>query len=77
MGLADGKYSIKIIFDIKIEIGISEISDVPNMNKFSARLILGPILAQTGGKYLIKINFYVKIEVSIFETLNVPDFNSF
>ena len=29
-----GKYFIKIIFDIKIEISIFEISNVPNFNKF-------------------------------------------
>ena len=36
---------IKIIFDIKIEIGMSEISNVPNFNKFRAFLILVPIWA--------------------------------
>ena len=28
-----GKYLIEIIFDIKIEIGVFEISNVPNFNK--------------------------------------------
>ena len=32
--LTGGKYFIKIIFDIKIEIGILEILDVPNFDKF-------------------------------------------
>ena len=40
MGLRGGKYFIKIIFDIKIEIGIFEILDVPNFNKFWAFLKL-------------------------------------
>ena len=43
MGITVGKYLIKIIFDIKIEIGIFDISNVPNFNKFWALLILGPI----------------------------------
>ena len=34
LGLAGGKYFIKIIFDIKIKIGILEILDVPNFDKF-------------------------------------------
>ena len=41
--LAGGKYFIKINFDIKIEIGMFEISNVQNFNKFLAFLILGPI----------------------------------
>ena len=36
LGLAGGKYFIKIIFDVKIKIGIS---NVPNFNKFKAFLI--------------------------------------
>ena len=32
--LIKGKYFIKIIFDIKIEIGIFETSTVPSFNKF-------------------------------------------
>ena len=44
-GLAGGKYLMKIIFDIKIVIGIFEISNVPNFNKFRAFLIFGPIWA--------------------------------
>ena len=39
MGLTGGKYLIKIIFDIQIETGIFEISDVPNFDKFWAFLI--------------------------------------
>ena len=34
LGLTGGKYFTKIIFDIKIEIGILEILDVPNFDKF-------------------------------------------
>ena len=33
LGLTGGKHLIKIIFDIKIEIGIFEISNVQNFNK--------------------------------------------
>ena len=43
LGDTGGKFFIKIIFDIKIEIGILEISIRPNFNKFLAFLILGPI----------------------------------
>ena len=42
MGLTGGKCFIKIIFDIKIEIGMLEILDVPNFDKFRAFFILGP-----------------------------------
>ena len=53
MGLTGGKHFIKIIFDIKIEISILEILDVPNFDKFWAFLILD----LTGGKYCIKSIF--------------------
>ena len=43
LGLAGGKQLIKIIFDIKIKIGIFEISNAPNFNKLGALLILGPV----------------------------------
>ena len=43
LGLIGGKYLMKTIFDIKIEIGIFEISNALNFNKFLALLILGPI----------------------------------
>ena len=33
-GLTSGKYFIKLIFDIKIEIGTLEILDVPNVDNF-------------------------------------------
>ena len=33
MGLRSGKYFIKIVFDIKIEIGILEILDMPDFDK--------------------------------------------
>ena len=45
MGLAGGKYFLKIIFDIKIKIGIFEITNVPNFNKLWALIILGLIWA--------------------------------
>ena len=43
LGLTGGKHMTKIIFDIKIEIGKCEISNVPNFNKFQALLVLDPI----------------------------------
>ena len=46
LGLTGGKYLIKIIFDIKIEIGIFKISNVPNFNKSWALLVLGQIWAE-------------------------------
>ena len=45
MGLAGGKYFIKLALDIKIEFGILEILDEPNFNKSQAFSILGSILA--------------------------------
>ena len=45
MGRTGGRYFIKVIFDIKIEIGILEILDVPNFDKILAFLILGPFWA--------------------------------
>ena len=41
-GTTGGKHMTKIIFDIKIEIGKCEISNVLNFNKFQAFLISGP-----------------------------------
>ena len=43
LGPTGGKYLIKFIFDIKIEIGMFEITIRPNFNKFWAFFILGPI----------------------------------
>ena len=40
-----GKYFIKFIFNIKIQIDILEILNVTNFNKFSALLVLGKIWA--------------------------------
>ena len=34
LGLTVGKYLIKIIFGIQIEVDIFEVSNVPNFNKF-------------------------------------------
>ena len=61
---------IKTILDVRIEIGIIEISNVPNFN-FEANLGL------TGGKYFLKIIFDIEIEIGILEILNVPDFDRF
>ena len=91
LGLIIVKYFKKIIFDIKIEIGIFEKSNVPNFNKFHAFFIFihkamltrlsifnfGTNLGLTDGKCFIKIIFGIKIETGIFEKSNVPNFNKF
>ena len=41
-----GKYLMETNFDIKIEIAIFEIWNVPNFNKSLAFLVLGPIWAE-------------------------------
>ena len=51
LGLTVGKYFMKIIFDIKIEVSIFEISNVPNFNKFRKLLILGPIGPKNRDRY--------------------------
>ena len=48
-----GKYFIKIIFDLKIEICIFKTLTVPSLNKVFAAL--------AGGNYLIKIVFDFKL----------------
>ena len=68
---------IIIIFDIKIEIGIPEISDVSNFNTFWAIFNFGTNLGLTGGKYLVKNIFNIKIEIGILEILDMPNFNKF
>ena len=45
LGRNGGKYLIKVVFDIKIEIALFEISNIPNFNKSWAFLILAPIWA--------------------------------
>ena len=45
LDLTGGKYMMKIIFDIKIEVGIFDISNVSNFKTFWALLILGKIWA--------------------------------
>ena len=45
LGLAGGKYFVKIVFDIKIKIGIFEISNVLNFSNFWALLSVGSIWA--------------------------------
>ena len=77
LGLTGAKYFIKIIFDIKIEIGIFEISNEPNFNKFWALLILGPILDLTGGKQFIKIILDIKMQIGKLEILDMPNFYKF
>ena len=73
LGLTIGKYFIKIIFDIKTEIGIFEISNVPNfqiLGIFNFGINLDP----TGGKYFVKIIFNVKMEIGILEKEDAPNF---
>ena len=77
MGLTESKYFIKIIFDIKIEVGIFEISKIPNFKKILGTFNFGTNLGRTGGKYLMKLIFDFKIETGIFEILNVPNFKKF
>ena len=48
LSIATGKYFIKNIFDIKVEIGILKILNMPNFNKFWAFLILR-LLIMIGG----------------------------
>ena len=43
MGLTGGNYLIKVIFEIKIEIVIFEIMNVPNFNIFWELVILGTV----------------------------------
>ena len=74
LGLTCAKYLTKIIFDMKIEIGIFEISIPPNFNQFEY-CNFGINLSLTGGKYLIKIIFDIKIEAEIFKISNEPNFN--
>ena len=38
LGLTGGKYLINFTFDFKIKIGVFEISNVPNFNKFGVFL---------------------------------------
>ena len=76
-GLTESKYFIKIIFDIKIEVGIFEISKIPNFKKILGTFNFGINLGRTGGKYLMKLIFDFKIETGIFEILNVPNFKKF
>ena len=71
----DGKYLIKIIFDIKIEIGVFQIPNMSNFNKFWA--LLWTNLGQTGGHHLIKIFFDIKIGIGISEISHEPNFNKF
>ena len=62
MGLAGDKGFIKINFEVKIEIGIIEILDVPNFNKFWAFLIYTSL-----GWH--KINISKKLFLTLYEQL--------
>ena len=73
MGLAAGKYFIKAIFDIKIEIDIFEISSVPILNIFN----FGTNLGVTVRKYLTKFIFDFKIEIGKFEISIRLNFSKF
>ena len=77
MDLAAGKYFTEIIFEIKIEIGIFEISNVPNFNKSRLLFNFGTNLDLAGGKYLIKVIFDIKTEIGIFKISDAPNFNEF
>ena len=79
LGLKGGKYLIKIIFDIKIEIDIFVYLKY-QMCQISTNLSIfnfGANLGLTGGKYFIKIIFDFKIEIDTLEILDVPNFNEF
>ena len=65
MGPTGGKYLIKIICDIKIEIEIFEILVVPNSNKFWDAFNFGTNMGPTGGKYFLKIVFDIEIEIGV------------
>ena len=76
-GPKGSKYLIKIIFDIKIETSIFQITIRSNFNKFLAFFHFETNWGLTIGKYLIKKFFDIKIEICIFEILDVPNFNKF
>ena len=77
MGLTEGKLLIKTIFDIKIVVGIFEISNMPNVQKILSTFNFGTNLGRAGGKYLMEIGFRIKVDISIFEISNVPNFDKF
>ena len=77
MGLTEGKLLIKIIFDIKIVVGIFEISNMPNFQKILSTFNFGTNLGRAGGKYLMEIAFGIKVDIGIFEISNVPNFDKF
>ena len=77
MGLRGGKYFIKVIFDIKVQIVIFKVSNVPNFNEFRVFFYFGTNLGLRGGKYFIKIVFDINIKFDMFEISNVSNFNKF
>ena len=67
---------MKIIFDIKIEIGIFQISILP-ISISPEHFQFWDQFVPKGGKYLIKIIFDIKIEIGIFEISIQQNFNKF
>ena len=65
-----GKYFIKIILDIKIEIDIK-------CAKFLSIFNFGTNLDLTGSNNFINFIFSIKVGIGIFEISNVPNFNKF
>ena len=76
LGLTAGNYLIKVIFEIKIEIGIFEIMNVPNLNKICELLILGTIWVKQVAS-IKKKKIDIKIQILIFEMSHVPNYNNF
>ena len=64
-------------FYIKIEIGLFEISNVPNFHKFLSIFNFGTNLGLIVGKYFMKFIFDFKIKIGIFEISTKPNFNEF
>ena len=67
---------MKIIFDIKIEIGIFQISILP-ISISPEHFQFWDQFVPKGGKYLIKIIFDIKIEIGMFQIQNVSNFKKF
>ena len=76
MGLTGGNYLIKVIFEIKIEIVIFEIMNVPNFNIFWELLILGTVWVKQVAS-IKKKKFDIKIQIVIFEISHVLNYNNF
>ena len=76
LGLTAGNYLIKVIFEIKIEVGIFEIMNVPNFNKICELLILGTIWVKQVAS-IKKKKIDIKIQIVIFEISHVSNYNNF